>query len=147
MMTHLVETLVTICAFMLAHYASAGEQKIVCPTEIPEASIRLVDTPSGWSTYVASPLYLSSAGAMAGPPEQRAIMMGEPNSKKGKAEWSTIYNLDSTGFTAGKWMECRYGEYDQVSLSKRLDDKTKSCIVNVSKGEKAGQKSVQIVCK
>lgn len=146
-MTYRAKTSMAIAALLLTQHALGSEQKIVCPTEISEASIRLVDTPSGWTSYVASPLYLSSAGAMAGPPEQRAILMGESNWKKGKAEWSTTYDLDAGGFPAGKWMECRYGEYDQVSLSKRLDDKTKSCTVHVSKGEKAGQQTVRINCK
>jgi hypothetical protein len=116
----------------------AAEQTVTCPIEIPEASIRIANTPAGWQPYVASPLFLSSAGAMAGPPETW---------KKGKTEWSTTYDLDGAGFAAGKWMECRYGEYDEVTLSKRLDDRTKSCTVHFSKGEKAGQRTVKIHCK
>jgi hypothetical protein len=141
--------LVTISTgtLLLTQPVLAVEQKIVCPTEIPEASIRLLNTPPGWTPYVAAPLFLSSAGATAGPPEQRAILMGDSTWRKGKADWSTTYDLDGGGFPAGKWMECRYGEYDQVSLSKRLDDKTKSCTVYIGKGEKAGQQTVKIICK
>lgn len=137
---------IAICGLSFTHWAMAVEQRIVCPTEIPESSIRLAATPAGWTPYVASPLYLSSAGAMAGPPEQRAILMGETTVSKNKIEWSTTYDLAGGGFSAGKWMECRYGEYDQVSLSRRLDDSTKSCVIHISKGEKAGQKAVKITC-
>jgi len=127
--------------------ACAVEQRIVCPTEIPAASIKLTDLPSQWTPYVASPLFLSSAGAAAGPPEQTATLMGDSTWKKGQNEWTTSYDLSDDGFAAGKWMECRYGEYGQVLLSTRLQDKIKSCTVHFSKGEKAGQRSVQITCR
>jgi hypothetical protein len=142
-----VKRAIPIVVYMFAHCAMAAEQTVTCPTEIPEASIRIANTPAGWQPYVASPLFLSSAGAMAGPPEKRAILMGDTTWKKGKTEWSTTYDLDGAGFAAGKWMECRYGEYDEVTLSKRLDDRTKSCTVHFSKGEKAGQRTVKIHCK
>jgi hypothetical protein len=123
-----------------------AEHQIVCPTEISESSIKLMSISQPWKPYVGSPLYLSSAGATAGPPEQRATLMGDSTWKKGRTEWSTTYDLNDDGFVAGKWMECRYGEYGQVLLSTRLDDKTKSCTVRFSKGEKAGQRSVKISC-
>lgn len=134
-------------ALALAQRVVAAEQRVVCPTQIPESSIRLVDTPKGWTPYVASPLYLSSAGATAGPPEQQAVLMGDSTWKKGSRNWSTIYDLRGDGFPSGKWMECRYGEYDQVSLSMRLDDNTQTCTVRISGGEKAGQHAVAITCK
>ncbi len=138
---------ILIGGLLLTHSVFGGEQRIVCPTEVPEASIRIANTPSGWTPYVASPLFLSSAGATAGPPERRAILMGNSTWRKGKTEWSTTYDLDGTGFSEGKWIECRYGEYDQVSLSKRLDDSIRSCTVRISKGEKVGQQDVRITCK
>ncbi len=142
-----VKLAISMVGLLFTHCAMAGEPRIVCPTEIPEASIRLSNMPGEWTPYVTSPLFLSSAGAMAGPPEKRAILMGDTTWKKGKTEWSTTFDMDDAGFTAGKWMECRYGEYGEVTLSKRLDDRTKSCTVHFSKGEKAGQRTVRINCK
>jgi hypothetical protein len=44
-------------------------------------------------------------------------------------------------------MECRYGEYGQVLLSMRLEDKTRACSLHFSPGEKAGQRSVKLTCR
>jgi hypothetical protein len=59
-----VKRAIPIVVYMFAHCAMAAEQTVTCPTEIPEASIRIANTPAGWQPYVASPLFLSSAGAM-----------------------------------------------------------------------------------
>lgn len=127
--------------------AHAAEQAITCPSEIAESSIRLTNIPQQWRPHVASPLYLSSAVIAAGPPEQLATLMGDSSWKKGSTEWSTTYDLTGDSFVAGKWVECRYGEYGQMLLSTRLDDKIKSCTVHIHKAEKAGQRTVAINCR
>lgn len=133
-------------ALLLAVSAVAAEQEVTCPTEISESSIKVTGISPQWRSYIASPLYLSSAGATAGPPEQQATLMGESTWKKGSLAWSTTYDLSDAGFTDKKWMECRYGEYGEVALSTRLDNKVKTCTVHFSKGEKAGQRSITIHC-
>ncbi|NYE61144.1 hypothetical protein FHW58_002296 [Duganella sp. 1224] len=127
--------------------AGAAEQQIICPTEIPQAAIKLTSVPGQWTPHVASPLYLSSAGAAAGPPEQRATLMGDSTWQQGKTEWVTTYDLSDESFHAGKWMECRYGEYGQILLSRQLDPQTKFCKVHFSKSVKAGQRFIKIVCQ
>jgi hypothetical protein len=144
---HVVGVLALILSFAGAQRVYAVEKEIECPTEISESSIRLVGTPRGWTPYVASPIYLSSAGATAGPPEMRATLMGDSTWKKDATEWSTTFEMDDPGFKAGKWMECRYGEHEQLSLSKRLDSKTKACTVYFGQGEKAGQHTIRITCR
>lgn len=133
-------------ALIVGSMATAKEQRIVCPAEIPASSIRLADVSSPWKAYVAAPMLLSSAGATAGPPERKAVLMGDSTWKRGATSWTTTYDLTGDGFPEGKWMECRYGEYDQISLSMRLADKTTSCKVQASEGGKAGQKTVRILC-
>jgi hypothetical protein len=140
-----VKIVFAVASLMSITAVWSADHGIVCPTEISESSINLLGISQPWTPYVASPLYLSSAGATAGPPDHRATLMGDSTWKKGSTEWSTTYDLNG-GFVAGKWMECRYGEYGQVLLSTRLDDKTKSCTVRFSKGEKAGQRTVKISC-
>lgn len=132
--------------FLVVGVQASAEQRIVCPTQISESSVRLTNIPDQWQSYVASPLYLSSAGAAAGPPERLATLMGVSNWKRGSSEWRTTYDLSDDNFSGGKWMECRYGEYSQIVLSTRLNDKTKTCTVRLSEGEKAGQRSVSIHC-
>jgi hypothetical protein len=146
MSVHL-KMILAIASLAVMPTARAVEQSIICPAEISASSIKITGLPQRWQLYVASPLYLSSAGASAGPPEQAATLMGDSTWKRGQSDWTTSYDLSDDGFAAGKWMECRYGEYGQVLLSTRLQDKTKSCTVHFSKGEKAGQRSVQITCR
>lgn len=125
----------------------AAGQHIACPSEISQPSIRLVGIPSGWATYVASPLYLHSAGMAAAPPGKLADLIGEGTGKPGRdKEWSTTYKFEGE-YPDGKWMECGYGEYNQFILSKRLDDETSECRVSYRKGEKAGQNALKITCK
>ena len=93
------------------------------------------------------PLYLSSAGISAGPPEKRANLMGEHAGGRGKKPLVVTYALGDLGFEDGKWLECGYGEYHQVSLSKRLDAGIKVCTVTYRQGEMAGQKNIDIKCR
>lgn len=132
---------------LLAVSTANAEQRVVCPTEIPQSSIKVTNIPDQWKPYVASPLYLSSAGATAGPPEQLATLMGKSTWKKGSVEWSTTYDLSDPSFSGGKWMECRYGEHGEVVLSMQLDNKTNACTVGFSNGEKAGQRTIKINCR
>lgn len=136
-----------LATLMLGSTAGAREQRIVCPAEIPMSSIRLIDTPEPWKAHVAASIPLSSAGATAGPPERKAVLMGDSTWKKGATAWTTAYDLAGAGFPEGKWMECRYGEYDQISYSVRLDERTSSCKVEIVQGIKAGQKNITILCQ
>jgi hypothetical protein len=126
--------------------AAAGD--VVCPTEIPQQSITLSGLPAGWTPYVASPLYLHSAGMAGASPEKLVTFVGEPGGRPGKKkdEWSRIYKLEGP-YPEGKWMECGYGEYNQVILSRRLSDDIRECTVTYRKGAKAGQNDLKISCK
>lgn len=142
----MARNILTLALLLVAGAVNPAEQHIVCPAEISEPSIRLTNLPKQWQPYVASPLYLSSAGAAAGPPEQLATLKGDSTWRRGSTKWSTTYDLSDDSFAAGKWMECRYGEYGEVMLSTRLNDKIKTCTVRFSKGEKVGQRSIKIDC-
>jgi hypothetical protein len=139
-----IPSLMTV--LLVGSIASATELRVICPSEIPASSIHLTDLPRSWAAHVAASMYLSSAGATAGPPERKAVLMGDTTWKRGATSWSTTYDLGGSGFPEGKWMECRYGEHNQMILATRLDDATTSCKVHISGGEKAGQKSIQILC-
>lgn len=83
----------------------------------------------------------------AAPPEKLANLVGETTRRPGSGkEWSTTYMLEGA-YPDGKWMECGYGEYNQLILSRRLDDDTKECTVIYRKGEKAGQNALKTNCK
>ena len=50
-------------------------------------------------------------------------------------------------FPDGKWLQCSYGEYGQVTLSKRMEDSVSRCEVRYKKGSKAGQNEIGIDCR
>ncbi len=127
--------------------AIAAPFGVECPTEIAQHAVQLPDTPGGWTPFVASPIYLHSAGMAGASPEKLVALVGHSKGRPGKsAEWSTTYTLEGP-YPDGKWMECGYGEFNQIILSKRLKDDTQECTVTYRKGEKAGQNHLKIVCR
>lgn len=136
-----------ILPFYVASDASAKPHSVECPANIPQQAIELAIVPKGWVPFVATPLYLHSAGMAGAPPEKLATLVGESEGGPVKtAQWSTTYMLEGP-YPDGKWMECGYGESNQVILSKRLPDDTRECTVKYRKGEKAGQNHLTIVCQ
>lgn len=133
------------CAGLIHAGANAGNQVLVCPSSILEKSIRLVDTPPGWTAFTASPLYLHGAAPMSGPPEDRGEL-ADFKQQHGNNEWTQTYQLDGK-FPEGKWLACTYGEADQVTLSVKLDDDIQACTFRYRKGTYVGQNDIDIRCK
>lgn len=125
--------------------AYAAAPVLECPVAIQEKSLRLVDTPPGWTAFAGSPLYLHAAAPMNGPPEKLGEL-SDFTQKRGKHEWTYTYKLDGK-FPDGKWLACTYGESDQVTLSKRLDDGVETCTFTYRKGKYVGQNDVAIRCR
>lgn len=115
-----------------------------CPESIQEKSIRLVDMPTGWAGFIASPLYLHGAVPTSGPPEKLGEL-SDYKQRRGKDEWVYTYELDGQ-FPDGKWLACTYGESDQVVLSQRLDDGVRRCTFTYRKGKHVGQHGIVITC-
>lgn len=124
--------------------ATAGPPKVECPSEIPPSAIR-VDM-QGWKPYIQFPLYLSSAGISAGPPESLAVLRGEPLNKKGQLQ-STRFEFGDMGFEQGKWLDCGYGTDSQITISRRLDDSLKECTVTYMKSKRSDKQNLKIECK
>jgi hypothetical protein len=134
----------TAISLLLPSPAHAATQVHTCPPSISERSVRLADTPQGWTPYVGSPLYLHGATPMNGPP----INLGELSDftqKRGKNAWTYTYQLNGK-FPDGKWLACTYGESDQLTLSRRLDDGVQACTFTYRKGKYAGQNEIAIRC-
>ena len=131
---------------LVVHSKAAGiPQNLECPTSIQESSVHLVNTPQGWTSYVGSPLYLHGAAPMNGPPDKLGEL-ADFRQKYSKKAWTYTYELDGK-FEEGKWLACTYGESDQVTLSKRLDDSIRSCAFTYHKGKYVGQNDIKIQCK
>src|SRR5665647_3450789 len=114
--------------------ALAADQPAQCPAELAQASVRLIEMPDGWTPYIASPIYLHSAGMASGPPGAFANLRGEATVHKNKNEWSKTFKLDGE-HPYGNWIECGYGEYNQIKLSRRIDDRAKECTMTYRTGE------------
>ena len=115
-----------------------------CPASIPEKSIQIQDTP-GWKTFVGAPLYLHGAAPMSSAPELLGELAGYTEQRRNDA---MVYTYHVGGqFPNGKWLACKYGESDQVTLARRLPDTTDVCVITSRKGEYVGQNDVRIECK
>jgi len=126
--------------------ASIGaEHRIECPPSLPQESVQIVQPPAGWTSFVRTSVRLNSAGLMFGPPSEMAISKPdrvESLPGKGIERWT---GLDGA-VPGGKWMACNYGRYNELIMSKRIDDNTSECSVTYTKA-KHGDDHVDIVCK
>ncbi|MES2115277.1 MAG: STY0301 family protein [Pseudomonadota bacterium] len=116
-----------------------------CPALIPEQSVQLVNTPTGWKTFVGAPLYLHGAAPMSSPPEMLGELV-EDSERHGKNGMVHTYKIDGK-FPNGKWLACKYGESDQVTLARQLPDSTDVCVITTRKGGYVGQNNIKIDCK
>ncbi len=82
---------------------------------------------------------------MSGPPEMRGDL-AEFTERRGRDSWTYPYRLDGL-FPSGKWLQCAYGEYNEVTLSQRLPDDIQACTFTYRKGAKAGQHDIDITCR
>ncbi|WP_373994880.1 STY0301 family protein [Duganella sp. HH105] len=60
--------------------------------------------------------------------------------------WTYTYNLDGP-YPDGKWMQCGYGEHDEMTLSKRIADHISVCVITYGKATKTSQQQIQINCR
>lgn len=129
---------------VLGSATSAARHPIKCPESISPSSVKVIRIPAEWTPFVASPLYLHSAAPMDGPPEMRGDL-AEYTEHKSKRAWSYTYGLEGH-FPHGKWIQCGYGEFNQITLSQKLPDEVLACTFIYRKGAKAGQHDIDILC-
>jgi hypothetical protein len=121
---------------------SVSAEPIVCPASIPAANIRLLSVPEGWRGAIdPHGMALNSAGVMSGPPEDQALLKPNGRGAPNVEEWT---DLRPGAF--GIWMACFYGDKQEFTLSKRLDDTTRTCRVTY-RGGKLGRHQVHIRCE
>lgn len=124
---------------------AAPSTQLACPESIPATSIQLQALPSDWTPYVDGSLYLNGAAPIDGPPQRRGQLV--PSSERKQLGWSVArYRLEGS-YPDGKWLQCSYGAYGEISLSKRLDDTVRFCEISYRKGGKAGQSEVLVDCR
>ena len=78
-----------------------------------------------------------------GAPETLTILRGEPQPVK-KGAYKTLY-----GFSAGeeKWLDCDYGEAGEISMSRRLDDRLKQCVITILPDLRDQPRRIAVDCR
>ena len=137
---------VSLAAVLLAAapLAMAAVPPPECPAQLSPASIH-VQSPR-WTPYVQYPFYLASAGMSAGAPGSMAVLRGEQVNRKGQPE-STRYVFGDVGMEQGRWLDCGYGSDSPITLSRRLDDTIKECVITYLKRSRDGRQGITIRCK
>ena len=79
------------------------------------------------------------------PPERRGDLVPS-GGHQGKGTWSSTYAFEGS-YPEGKWLQCSYGQTNQLTLSRRLPDSVTACTFTYRKGEKVGQNDIKIVCR
>lgn len=120
----------------------AAPQRIECPAEVGEATIRLVARADGWKPYQSFPLKLNSAAPTGGPPELHADL-ALFTTKRNKTVRIDTYDL-SPPHPGGIWMKCGYGTSNEITLHKRLDDNVTQCTITQ---DNASPSEIGIVCR
>ena len=137
----LLNNVMAVCtaAYLSNAYCAdhAVKESPACPESVEQNSIKLENIPPGWTSYVARPLYLSAAVPIDGPPERRGGL-ADFEERRSKQQTTYIYRFEGS-YPEGKWLECSYGEYGQVTLSRKMDDRVQKCEFTYRPGAKAGQ--------
>ncbi len=142
--THASLAALALALFACQGATQAAPSRFDCVQSVESGRI-LVSAPAGWTSFVASPVYLNGAAPSDGPPEKLGILRGEAE-KTTKYGWSHRYSLAGP-YPDGKWLRCDYGTLGEFSLAKRLPDDVRECTVSGRKGEHAGENIISVVCR
>lgn len=112
---------------MAAETAGTG----LCPNEIKAQSVKLVGITSDWTVDVLSSIRWHGATVLGSPPSMKAYLVPETY-RKTKKIWADKYEFSEPD-ADGNWISCSYGEDRIITLSKRLDDRVRECIITYSK--------------
>ncbi len=122
--------------------ALSAAQTAVCPESIPETSIEVKRAPAGWLATAPGLVRLDGGGMLSGNPTQLQYLV-PGDSKKVKGGETSTWRFDPG---EEKWLYCTYGKM-AVQLSKRMDDKARTCEVTVKLERKDVIASIMAVCR
>lgn len=115
---------IILCSFFGLTRGDTKELVLVCPSEIPGASIRDIEIQPGWRIFNPNRLKLHSASFMGGRPEERKDLVPFRVSKRrGGAFEQWKFDGDEV------WLRCSYGAAGQITLSKKVEGKLAECSV------------------
>jgi hypothetical protein len=120
----------------------ADFKEIKCPDQIAAADVSIARR-NDWQPHVDYALPLFGAGMSSGPPESEMQLRGEPLDAKGNA---TSYEFGS-GSAEQRWLDCHYGRAGEVTLSRKLDDRIRQCVITHFKEVQGEPRRIAIRCR
>lgn len=140
----ILHTTMLICCSVQSTFAAT--KMVQCPGELAATSVKVEPAPEGWTPYIPSVIYLSSAGLMAGPPAMIAELKPySDTNEKGKSV--ALWKLGGAPYPEGLWLSCGYGAKGEVTLSKQIGGEYKECTITSKKGKKAFSADIEVSCK
>lgn len=130
-MHHILAPLAALALCAAAPHAAALDRLVTCPAELPQQAVKIT-AGAGWVPRIEAPLPLHAAGMSAGPPGSQPALPGVEIHKTGE-QVSTRYGFNPDARPNHVWLDCRYGEGGEVSISRRLDERTRECTITMFK--------------
>ncbi len=130
--------------FSAAPTAAALDRLIACPTELPSQSIKITAA-AGWVPRIDSPLNLYAAGMSAGPPGFQQVRPGT-EIRRDKDSVTTKYTFDPDTRPNHVWLNCTYGQGGELSISRRLDERTRECTITMFKPVPGEPRKIEMKC-
>jgi hypothetical protein len=131
-----------LCA---ASSAAALDRLVTCPAELQPQAIKIT-AGAGWVPRIESPLQLYAAGMSAGPPGSVPALPGR-ETHRDKEQVSTAYGFDPDSRPNHVWLNCTYGQGGEISVSRRLDERTRECTVTQFKPVPGEPRKIDMACK
>ncbi len=128
----------------IAPHAAALDRLVTCPTELQPQAIRITAA-AGWVPRIEAPLKLYAAGMSAGPPGSSQTRPGK-EIHKDKELVSTSYGFAPDSRPNHVWLDCTYGEGGEISISRRLDERTRECTITMFKPVPGEPRKIEMKC-
>jgi hypothetical protein len=141
---HISVTLIALGFFLAAPHATALDRLIPCPTELQPQSIKITAA-AGWVPRIESPLKLYAAGMSAGPPGSQQTRPGR-ELRRTNDQVTTVYGFDPDTRPNHVWLNCTYGEGGEISISRRLDERTKECTITMFRPIPGEPRKIDMKC-
>lgn len=141
---HLPATLAGLALLSAAPPAAALDRLITCPTELQPQAFKIT-AGAGWVPRIEAPLRLYAAGMSAGPPNTQQTRPGS-EIRRDKDSVTTKYAFDPDSRPNHVWLDCQYGEGGEVSISRRLDERTRECTITMHRLVPGEPRKIDMKC-
>lgn len=126
--------------------AKPAENRIECPAELPEDTMKIITAPDGWTPSIRSGLLLHSVDISDGPPAERAFLKPDTSRRHGTNFSEKWIELNTARTSHGAWIACNYGDSNSATLGRRLSDTVTQCTVTYGKDPQRGT-TIDVNCK